>query len=157
MMWSALPVTLTNAQSKIKTFLWNFLPMRVVYIKFIAYIRFLITLKFWIFSRLLLKTKVWVSRVKIGKIKHPRQLFCRMFNFASFGVFGCVYFKTVNKDIAVFWPSNICRFFWPKERNKTLLKCQFLKYFWTDFSDILVEDVKLILNKVLNVSRRILP
>ena len=37
------------------------------------------------------------------------------------------------------------------------LKRHFLKNFLTDFSEILVEDVKLMLEKVLKVSRRYLP
>ena len=37
------------------------------------------------------------------------------------------------------------------------LKCHFLKNLSTDFSEILVEDVKLMLVTVLKVSRRYLP
>ena len=47
-------------------------------------------------------------------------------------------------------------FFYPKCRNMTSLKRHFLKNSLTDFSAILVTDVKLILRKVLKVSRRYL-
>ena len=36
-------------------------------------------------------------------------------------------------------------------------KMPIFKKFWTNVSDILLEDVKLMLNKVLNISSRILP
>ena len=41
--------------------------------------------------------------------------------------------------------------------KQDVAKMQIFKHFWTDFSDILLEDVKLMLNKVLNISSRILP
>ena len=53
-------------------------------------------------------------------------------------------------------PSNICRFFDPKWRNMTPLKRHFLKNFSTNFSVSSVADVKLMLGKVLKVSRRYL-
>ena len=47
-------------------------------------------------------------------------------------------------------------FFYLKWRNMTSLKRHFLKFFSTDFSEILAADVKLMLWKVLKVLRRYL-
>ena len=64
--------------------------------------RFLITSKFWKILAFASENESLSFESQNWKIKHPRQMFCRTFNFASFGIFGCVYFKSVNKNTAVF-------------------------------------------------------
>ena len=90
--------------------------------------------------------------VKIEKIKNPRYPACKALNFMSFGAYGLC--STSNLHILA-----ACKhlsLFGPKSRNMTSLKCHFLKKLSTDFSEILLEDVKLMPNKVLKVSRRYL-
>ena len=89
---------------------------------------------------------------KSRNIKNLRQPDCSAHNFTSFGAYGLYFASNVHTLEA-------CKhlpLFDPKSRNMTSLKRHFLKKFSTYFSEILSEDVKLMLDKVLNVSHRYL-
>ena len=91
--------------------------------------------------------------VKIKNMKILIWPFCRTFDFTPFSVFFLLRLTAKLNILAAF---KILLFF-PKWRNMTSRKRHFLKKKSTDFSEILVTGVKLMLEKVLKVSRRYLP
>ena len=118
------------------------------------YSGFLITWKFRIlWANIFEKSKFWIFGVKIEtNIKIPRWAFCRAFNFTLFGVFRLRLPAKLN-ILAAF---KQLLFFDPTLRNMTSLKRHFLQKLSTDFSEILLADIKLMLKKVLKVWRRYL-
>ena len=82
-------------------------------------------------------------------VRNLRLPFCRTFNFTPLGVFRlCVTSKLYN--LAAFKNSPLSD---PKWRNMTPLKHNLLEKLSTDISEILIEDVKLML-EVLKILRR---
>ena len=90
---------------------------------------------------------------KSKNIKSPRNPFCRALHFTPFWVFRLRLTSKLNIPAAF----KHLPFFDPKWWNMTSLKRHFLKHFSTDFCEILIADVKLMLGEVLIVSRRYLP
>ena len=149
---SPLPVFLP-LHSQIKLLLWNFIYVLFV-CSFTTYIPvFGYPQHFCLYKHLFLKNQnfeFWESKSR--NIKNPRSPDCSTLNSTSFGVYGLsftskVYILEACKHLPLFDP---------KSRNMTSLKRHFLKNFSTDFSEILLEDVKLMLDKVLKVSCRYL-
>ena len=92
----------------------------------------------------------WGSQGKV--IKNLRRPFCTELNFTPFGFFVVFHFKTVQSTRLQTFTA-----FWPKIAEHDVPKTQFSQKFLDRFfSEILIEDVKLIPNKVLKLSRRYL-
>ena len=76
-----------------------------------------------------------------------------MFNFTPCVVFLIAFYLKTGHYSSL---RKFAVFLSPKWRNRTSLKRHFLKGFSTDFPEILVADVKLMMRKVLKVLRRYL-
>ena len=86
------------------------------------------------------------------RFKNSRYPLFKIFNFRSFSVF---HFRFTSKLFTLGVLEHLP--FYPKYQNLTSLRRHFLRNFPADFSQILMEDVKLVLDMALNCSRRYLP
>ena len=137
------------AQPNIKILLWNLVYVLSV-CRFPTYILFfynskslvLISIYFW-------KSKFWVLGSKSKKTTYPD---CKAPNFRSFGVYGLCF----TSNLHILEACKHLPLFDPKSRSMTSLKLHFLTNFSTDFSEILSEDVKLMPNTIMQISRRYL-
>ena len=111
----------------------------------ITSVPFLISINF-LGERLFLKIRkidVFVAQNK--KNDNPRKPYRRTCNFTSFGVCWLRFtLKSYIPEAFEWWP-----FFDQKLRDMTSLKRHFLKNFSTELSEIVFDDAKLMLNKVL--------
>ena len=94
--------------------------------------------------------ELWGTKLK--NINNSVESFGSSFNFTPFDVF----WLRLTSKLNILAALKHLPFFTKKWRYVTSLKRHFLKYFSTDFSGILIADVKLMLRKVINISRRYL-
>ena len=94
------------------------------------------------------KNKISNFESQNEKLQKTRFLHCCGFNFISFGVFFRVYFKTIH-----FRDLRVVVVFLPKMAKHDMIKTIFFQTFLNRFSDILMKDVKMMLDKVFKVSR----
>ena len=133
------------SQPKIMILAWNFVQQLVTHSS-ITYIPvFRISIKIWFFWHLLLKTRTFDFRAsKTQNFENTRWPFCRALNFTLLCLLVAFYFKIIHSRsiwmLANFRPEIACH-----DVTKTPFS---KKKLLNGFADILLEDVKLMLNKV---------